>query len=70
MDFAVADRRRVWLLVEAKESETSLSKGLMTLQQKVQAPLAVQVVNKKGICEQKGKGLYLMGADRLFCLLP
>ncbi len=70
VDFAIADRNRVWLLVEAKESETSLAKSVASLQEKVQAKLAIQVVNKKGICEQKGKGLYVMGADRFLSLLP
>lgn len=70
VDFAVADRDRVWFLVEAKESERTLSKSLPLLQEKVRAKLALQVVNKKGFCEQKGKGLYVIGADRFLSLLP
>lgn len=69
-DFAIADRRRVRLIVEAKASETSLSKSVPFLQAKVQARLAFQVVNKPGVCEQKGKGLYVVGADRFLSLLP
>ena len=70
VDFAIADRNRVWLLVEAKESQTLLAKSVASLQEKVQATLAIQVINKKGICEQKGKGRYVMGADRFLSLLP
>jgi len=69
-DFAVADRKRVWLIVEAKESETLLDNNLPLLQRKVQAQLAVQVVSKPGLCAQKGPHLYVMGADRLLALLP
>lgn len=70
VDFAVADRKRVFLLVEAKEQETTLSKSLSLFQEKLQPALAIQVVNRKGFCVQKGKGLYVMGADRLFSFLP
>lgn len=70
VDFAVADRRRVHLLVEAKASDTTLLPCLATLQAKAQAPLAVQVVNQPKVCVQKGKGLYVMGADRFLSLLP
>ena len=70
VDFAVADRKHVILLVEAKEKDTSLSKSVSFFQGKVQAALAVQVVNKQGFCVQHGKGLYVMGADRFFSLLP
>ena len=69
-DFAVADRRRVVLLVEAKERETGLDKSLASFKERLETGLAVQVVNQKGLCIQKGKGLYVMGADRFFSLLP
>ena len=70
VDFAVADRTRVYLLVEAKDRDTTLSPALASLQTKVRAPLAVQVVNREGVCVQKGPGLYVMGADRFLNLLP
>ncbi len=70
VDFAVADRKKVFLLVEVKEKETALAKNLPFFQERLQANLAVQVVNQKGLCIQKGKGLYVMGADRFFALLP
>ncbi len=70
VDFAIADRNRVILLIEAKESDSTLAKNLVRFQERTQANLAIQVVNKKGLCVQKGKNLYVMGADRLFSLLP
>lgn len=70
VDFCIADRSKVWLLVETKASDTTLSKSVASLKEKAQAPLAIQVVNKRGVCQQKGKGLYVMGADRFLSLLP
>ena len=70
VDFAVADQKNVLLLVEVKEQDSSLSRTLSLFQDKLRTKLAIQVVNKKGFCVQKGKGLYVMGADRLFSFLP
>ncbi|MBI1869776.1 MAG: ATP-binding protein [Chlamydiae bacterium] len=70
IDFAITNKNKVVLLIEAKENETSLSKSLPYFQEKVQSDLAIQVVNKRNIYIQKGKGLYIVGADRLFSLLP
>lgn len=70
VDFAVADRKKVWLLVEAKLSEKNLDANLPVLQQKVGNPLAFQVVNESGHLQQKGKNLYVIGADRFLPLLP
>lgn len=70
VDFAIADRHSVWWLIEAKDSDTTLSKSLPAFQAKVQARLALQVVNRAGYCEQKGKALYVVGADRFLSFLP
>lgn len=69
VDFAVSDQKKVLLLVEAKEADSTLSKNLAFLQEKLQPLWAVQVVNKRNFCVQKGKGLYVMGADRFFSFL-
>ena len=70
VDFAVADQKKVFLLVEAKERDTTLSTSLAFFQERLRVAFAVQVVNQKDLCVQKGKGLYVMGADRFFSLLP
>ena len=70
VDFAVGDPKKLFLLVEVKEKETTLAKTLPLFQEKLGAGLAVQVVNQKGLCLQKGKGLYVLGADRFLGLLP
>lgn len=69
-DFGIAHGKKVLLLVEAKAQETSLSQNLAYFQSRLQAPLAIQVVNRKDLCQQKGKGLYVMSADRFLALLP
>lgn len=70
VDFVIADRHRVWLLIEAKASDTTLSQTLPVLQAKVQARLALQVINRPGICERKGTDVYMVGVDRFLSLLP
>ena len=70
VDFAVCDRNKVCLLVEAKEREETISPHLYYFKKKTGAPLAIQVVNKKGTCTQKSPDIWLMGADTLFSILP
>lgn len=70
VDFAVCDRQKVHLLVEAKEQEETISPHLYYYKEKTGAPLAIQVINKKGICIQKSRDVWLMGAERLLSLLP
>jgi predicted AAA+ superfamily ATPase len=70
VDFVVADRKRVYWIIEAKEKDTSFSPHLFYFKEKVGADLAIQVVNQKGTCIQKGKGFYVIGADRFLSLLP
>lgn len=70
IDFAIADKKKTYLLVEVKTSESSLAPTLPYFQEKLQTNLAIQVVNQKGLCVQKGKGLYIVGVDRFLALLP
>jgi len=70
VDFAVADRNRVVLLVEAKSTDESLTPHLSYFHERVRPELAIQVVNGSSRAIQEGKGLWLMGADRFLSLLP
>jgi predicted AAA+ superfamily ATPase len=70
VDFAIADRQKVYLLVEAKAKADSLSSALVDLKEKTGAPLAIQVVNQPQSCAQKAKGIWVMGADRFLSILP
>jgi predicted AAA+ superfamily ATPase len=70
VDFAVADRKKIHLIVEVKIGDETLSKPLAAFKEKLDVPLAFQVVNKVGLCIQKAPGLYVIGADRFLNLLP
>lgn len=70
VDFAVADRQRIFLLVETKTGDDTISPHLPYIQEKTQAPLAIQVINKKQICTRKTKNLWIMGIDRFLSILP
>ncbi len=70
VDFVIADRQKIYLLVEVKTGEESLSPTLAYFQERTKAPLAIQVINKKGVCSQKAKNLWLMGVDRFLAILP
>lgn len=70
VDFAICDQKKVHLLVEVKEQEETISPHLYYFKEKTGAGLAIQVISKKGVCVQKSKDLWLMGAERFFSLLP
>lgn len=70
VDFAIADRKKVHVLIEVKTSDESVSKPLFQFKEKLQAPLAFQVIKTKGLCLQKGPGVYVIGVDRFLNLLP
>ncbi|MBI5300452.1 MAG: ATP-binding protein [Deltaproteobacteria bacterium] len=70
VDFAISERGRLVLIVEAKSKETNVSPDLIYFKEKLGVSLAIQVVNKDGYCTMKGKNLYVMGIDRLLKLLP
>jgi predicted AAA+ superfamily ATPase len=70
VDFVVADRQKAYLLVEVKTADETLSPHLPYFQEKTGASLAIQVINKKQVCTQKGKNLWVMGADRFLMILP
>lgn len=70
VDFAVADRKKIHMLVEVKASDENLAKPLSVFKEKLAVPLAFQVVRKNGVCVQRGAGTYVIGADRFLNLLP
>lgn len=70
VDFAVADRQKIFLLIETKSGNEAISPNLQYIQKITGAPLAIQVVNKKQICVQKSKNLWIMGIDRFLSILP
>lgn len=47
VDFLITKNEKPWILVEAKETDTRLSKSLVYFQEITKAPFAFQVVNKE-----------------------
>ncbi len=69
VDFAIADRKKVHLLIEAKNSDSALDTNLLYLQEKLKVETALQVVNQKGIFQQKKPNVFIVGVDRLMGML-
>jgi predicted AAA+ superfamily ATPase len=55
VDFLITERRKPWLLIEAKESETDLAPALTRFQDQLQIP-ALQLVNRPGIARRFKRG--------------
>lgn len=70
VDFAIADRRQIWFIVEAKETEKTLSPHLAYFRQKIGDIPAFQVIHNYEVSEQKGGNIYLIGIDRFLNFLP
>lgn len=70
VDFAISERNRLVMIVEAKSKEANISPNLIYFKEKLGVPLAIQVVNMRNYCSMKGKDLYVMGVDRLLGFLP
>jgi predicted AAA+ superfamily ATPase len=69
VDFVISEKNKPLLLVEAKRSETDLSPHLGYFQKILRIPYAFQVINQAGICQEREKGRYLIGADRFLSLM-
>lgn len=70
VDFAISERNKLLMIVEAKSKETNISPDLVLFKEKLGVPLAIQVVDARGHCSMKSKNLYVMGVDRLLGVLP
>lgn len=69
VDFAIADRQRVRILVEVKTTEENLSPSIPYYMDKTGAQRGLQVINKKGVCFQKSKNSWVVGIDRFLEML-
>ncbi|MBN1794403.1 MAG: ATP-binding protein [Candidatus Omnitrophica bacterium] len=72
VDFLIANNQKPFLLLEAKFSEDSTAKSLLSLQNTLHVP-AVQLVNKKGVFKYLKNGkenLLIVSASRWLSSLP
>ena len=73
VDFLIVKNDKPYVLIEAKYGETNVSKNLVFFQQKIQTPVAVQVVQKKEILKKISSGSfiqYVISADNFLSCLP
>jgi len=55
VDFLITERRRPWLLIEAKEAETEVAPALLKFQERLKIP-ALQLVNRPGVSRRDLRG--------------
>ena len=73
VDFVLTDKGRPFCLVECKLSDTTVHPPLAYYQNKLGAPVAVQLVGKTGVCRKiKGDAgtVWVISADRWLSALP
>ncbi len=73
VDFIIVEDNKPLCLIECKYSDTNLSPHLKYFQDKLNVPVAVQLVHKSGVSRKiKGdKGdIFIFSADRWLAMLP
>ena len=73
VDFILVEGSRPICLVECKNQDVSPASNLTYFQNKLKVPVAVQLVNKKGVCrkiKQDFGELWIISADRWLGILP
>ncbi len=70
VDFVITSNQKACLLIECKMSERTLSPNLRYFKDRLQVPMAFQVIETPGHLEQVDKGIFVMGLDRLLKILP
>lgn len=70
VDFAITNNHKPILLVEAKLADVGPSKYFKNIKNKLDNPLSMQIVNKKGFYENTQSGIIVIGIDRFLQLLP
>ncbi|MGH8010324.1 MAG: ATP-binding protein, partial [Candidatus Binatia bacterium] len=73
VDFVITERGQPVCLIECKATDTALAPSLVYFQQKLKAPIAVQLVHARGVSQKRrAQGLvqWVVSADRWLALLP
>ena len=72
VDFVITEKNKPVCLIEAKVSDEDLSSNLLFYQNKLNVPVAVQLLHKKGVCKRLSRGnmlQWIVSADRFFEIL-
>ena len=73
VDFVLSDRGNPVCLIECKASEEEPAPSLTHFQQKLNVPVAVQLLHKPGVCQKRsiqGMTQWVVSASRWLALLP
>lgn len=73
VDFLIVKNKKPWILIEAKNSDTSFAKTLLNFQDSLRCPYAVQVTAQSNVYrrEKNNAGVCLItSAERFLSLLP
>lgn len=73
VDFVLSEQGKPVCLIECKASMKELAPNLIHFQEKVQAPVAVQLLHESGVCQKRRAGgmtQWIISADRWLALLP
>ena len=70
VDFVVTERDTPYILVESKKNDKNLTASLTYFKNRLQVPLAFQVVETQGHLKQVDRGTFIIGLDRFLQILP
>ncbi len=70
VDFVITERDRPYILVESKRTDRDLAPGLRYFKDRIQAPMAFQVIETPGYLKQVDRGVFVIGLDRFLQILP
>ena len=69
VDFVVTEKDKPYLLIECKKNEKNLAPSLRYFKNRINAPIAFQVIDTSGYLRQKERGTFIVGFDRLLQIL-
>jgi len=70
VDFVITEKNKPYILIECKKSDKSLAANLRYFKERIQAPLALQVIETPGYLKQVERGTFIIGLDRFLSILP
>ena len=70
VDFVVTERDTPYILVESKKNDKNLAASLTYFKNRLQVPLAFQVIETQGHLKQVDRGTFIIGLDRFLQILP
>ena len=73
VDFVLSEQGKPLCLIECKTSRKELAPNLLHFQEKLEVPVAVQLLHESGVCQKrraKGMTQWVISADRWLPLLP